>query len=74
MNFANNPQDDFSDYAYHHSAELEFADLAAGLCKQVEQDSQRDPLLSRMDKLRALANKQKNNSRWQSRRQTSFGF
>ncbi|MGS2720338.1 hypothetical protein [Paraglaciecola aestuariivivens] len=75
MNCANGSQFDLSQYAYRHSVQLVLDDLATGLCKQKTLSREGDPLLSRMDQLRALAKKlQKNKMSTQKNQQSSFCF
>ena len=65
---------DVTQYAYSHSLRLCIDDVKAGLCSQVQPKIARDNILSRMDKLRAMANKQQNRKAKYEKRQTSFCF
>lgn len=66
---------DVSQYAYSHSLKLCIDDVKAGLCSQVQPIVARDSILSRMDRLRALASKQQQNKKSNNERlQTSFCF
>jgi hypothetical protein len=66
---------DVTQYAYSHSLRLCIDDVKAGLCSQVQPTSARDSILSRMDRLRAIANKQQQNKKAKYEKlQTSFCF
>lgn len=65
---------DVSQYAYSHSLRLCIDDVKAGLCSQVQPTIARDSILSRMDRLRAMANKQQRKNTQYERLQTSFCF
>jgi len=65
---------DVTQYAYSHSLRLCINDVKAGLCSQVQPTVARDSILLRMDRLRAMANKQQRKNTQYEKLQTSFCF